>query len=229
MLIFRNNNHFGDCLLQLGLLKMLAEQHKTEVGFYVKDELQWQAIKYARFLRNAGIYGSFSTIGEDYKYIDFIADESARGKMSLIEMWAQSIPSPCSLKGELKPFIQLRDSDYTEANKLNLKGKVFVAPFKLTCSRYPQVFEGMQFLQRTLANKGYYLLGASGDPAWSGFTPLLGLPIRTVGVLLKEARALYCINNCIANLAWAVGLKNIHEWVTPVTEWAKIPYSERIN
>lgn len=233
MLIFRNNNHLGDCLLQLGLLKMLHKQYNVEVGFVVRDRLQWDVIKTAQFLS----YKSWQDVEYNSKYTDgdifsnlahdFVADDSSRGKMSLVEMWAKSIPYP--LKGEKKPFIQLTPEDYKEAHKLNLKGKVFIAPYKVTCLAYPEVPKGQTYLLLRFAHKGCYLLGGRGRKRQTGFYSCYGLPIRVVGVLLKEAKALYCLNNGITNLAWAVGQKNIYEWLGPITEWAKVPYSRRLN
>lgn len=222
--VFRNNNHMGDCLLQLGLLKMLHDQcPDISIGYEVNTMQQFQIILTARWLANK----SFSINKSDSSAIDFVGDESCRGKMRLIDMWARSIPY--KLAGERKPYIHLTSQDCAWAELLSLKTQTFVAPFKATCQSYAEVKEGQEWMKKNLANQGYYLLGLFDDPHWPGFKPVFGLPIRIVGALLQKAKALYCLNNGIANLAWAVGQKNIYEWLGPVTEWGKVPYSIRLE
>ena len=112
-----------------------------------------------------------------------------------------------------------RVEDYKEAHKLKLKNKVFMSPYKATCMGTPGVADTQAFMFREYKNEGVYLLGEKHRPKSPGYYHCFGLPIRVVAVLLKEAKHLYCINNGIANLAWAVGQRNIYEYLPEATRW----------
>jgi hypothetical protein len=227
MIWYRNNNHFGDCLLQLGILKAIKERYDAEIGFIVNSTLQFEACFSADFL---------SGLLMDQKennppaVVDFVAIEEDRAAgVRLIDMWAKS--PKYNLTGmELKPYINLTAEDRFEAHRL--RGgleKKYLSPFAATCLWEKELDDGQRHFATDPKYREHCLIGSRNDPAWMNFDVLMGYPIRTVAALLEDADELVCIGNGIANLAWAVGCPCIKEWVTPLRAWAKVPYSERIN
>lgn len=233
MIWFRNRNHFGDALLQLGILKALHERHGVEIGFIVNSLLQLEACYTADFLKclidNETVKLAYPPIKEK-DIIDFVAhDEDRDNGLSLIQMWAKSVPY--DLSGvSLKPYIKLTSADQDAARRiLRDPRQIFVSPFVASWLWEPELIAGQRYLCKELAYHGAYLIGSAEDPKWPGFNHLMGVPIRTVGALLRNCKGLYCIANGIANLAWAVGQTTIYEWITPMRRPAKVPYSVEIK